>query len=254
MGLEQDGSRAELAVRDRKYGAERIGVFLGTSTSGILQTELAYMQARSTNRRAAGRLHIPPHTKAFPWPISYQRYLICAGPRSLSPPPVQLLAKCSAMRRDDRCRRVRCGDRRGADSLSLTTLYGFHSLGLVSEAPCCPFDRNAMVSPLARARLRATREGDWQENSDAVLLLGVGESSDASYVDPRIRKGWARDSPWSAPGVCPACAGFIDYINLHGTASKTNDAAEDGRSAIYLVRTRRSSTKGWTGHTLGAAG
>jgi 3-oxoacyl-[acyl-carrier-protein] synthase-1 len=145
----------------------------------------------------------------------------------------------------------------GADSLCLTTLYGFHSLGLVSEAPCRPFDpqRNG-ISIGEGAGFALLEKATGQENGDAVLLLGVGESSDAYHMSTPHPEGLgARLAMERALAAAELAPGSIDYINLHGTASKTNDAAEDRAICdLFGTDTPCSSTKGWTGHTLGAAG
>jgi 3-oxoacyl-[acyl-carrier-protein] synthase-1 len=91
---------------------------------------------------------------------------------------------------------------------------------------------------------------------DAVLLLGVGESSDAYHMSSPHPDGlgarMAMQAALDMAGLQPA---DIDYINLHGTATQSNDAAE-GKAVMSLFgsATPCSSTKGATGHTLGAAG
>ena len=87
-------------------------------------------------------------------------------------------------------------------------------------------------------------------------LLGYGESSDAYHMTAAHPNG---DGAALAMGDALARAGLqateVDYVNLHGTATPSNDAAED-KAVVRIVGTETScsSTKGWTGHTLGAAG
>jgi 3-oxoacyl-[acyl-carrier-protein] synthase-1 len=149
----------------------------------------------------------------------------------------------------------------GVDSLCLTTLYGFNSLGLISEQPCRPYDaqRNGLSIGEAAAFALLERIPEHpRENlsADAVLLLGAGESSDAYHMSSPHPDGrgarMAMQDALNMAGLQPA---EIDYINLHGTATQNNDAAE-GRavSAVFGATTPCSSTKGATGHTLGAAG
>jgi len=145
----------------------------------------------------------------------------------------------------------------GVDSLCLTTLHGFHSLELTSRGPCRPFDverdgisigEGAGYALLERTGARAA--------PGAPLLLGIGESSDAYHMSTPHPEGLgaklAMRGALESAGLAPA---DIDYINLHGTATRTNDAAEDlAVRELFGPGTPCSSTKGATGHLLGAAG
>jgi 3-oxoacyl-[acyl-carrier-protein] synthase-1 len=145
----------------------------------------------------------------------------------------------------------------GVDSLCLTTLKGFYSLELTSRAPCRPFDAERdgiSIGEGAGFALMERTNGRHQDR--ATLLLGVGESCDAFHMSTPHPDGlgalYAMQRALEAAGLAPA---DIDYINLHGTATRTNDAAED-RSVweLFGSHTPCSSTKGATGHLLGAAG
>ncbi|WP_423365384.1 beta-ketoacyl synthase N-terminal-like domain-containing protein [Acidithiobacillus ferrooxidans] len=145
----------------------------------------------------------------------------------------------------------------GVDSLCATTLYGFHSLGLLADGPCRPFsdDRKGISLGEAAAYLLLERMPG-SPDSDAVLLLGVGESSDAYHMSSPHPDGlgarMAMEQALSSAGLSPAS---IDYINLHGTATLNNDSSEAKAVAgVFGATTPCSSTKGATGHTLGAAG
>ena len=145
----------------------------------------------------------------------------------------------------------------GVDSLCLTTLYGFHSLQLCSAAPCRPFDvaRDGISIGEAAAfalleRVPGTLDGD------DVLLLGVGESSDAYHMSAPHPEGHgarrAMQAALSSANLGPAS---IDYINLHGTGTPSNDRSESHAvTSLFGPTTPCSSTKGATGHVLGAAG
>jgi 3-oxoacyl-[acyl-carrier-protein] synthase I len=145
----------------------------------------------------------------------------------------------------------------GADSLCLTTLYGFRSLNVMSEEPCRPFDiaRNGIsIGEAAGFALLEKPVGDG--DGDQVLLLGVGESSDAYHMSSPHPEGLgARLAMERALAAAGMRSGDVDYINLHGTATRVGDEAED-RAIFELFgsRTPCSSTKGHTGHTLGASG
>jgi len=145
----------------------------------------------------------------------------------------------------------------GVDSLCLTTLYGFGSLGLLSAGYCRPFDSGRDgISIGEGAGFILLEKAAANPAADAVALLGVGESSDAYHMSSPHPQGLgarlAMESALRNAGLAP---GAIDYINLHGTGTPANDAMED-KAVVDLFgrQTRCSSTKGWTGHTLGACG
>ena len=142
----------------------------------------------------------------------------------------------------------------GVDSLCHTTLYGFNALQLVSTEICRPFDvarRGLSIGEAAGFALV-----DKQDLDDGLLLRGYGETSDAHHMStPHPDGDGARRAMQAALSSAQLDVANIDYINLHGTATPANDRAE-GR-AVYGVfggATPCSSTKGFTGHTLGAAG
>jgi len=143
----------------------------------------------------------------------------------------------------------------GVDSLCDSVLYGFGSLELVSPEPCRPFDaarRGISIGEAAGfALLQLAQDAD-----DAPRLLGYGESSDAFHMSSPHPEGLgARLAIDAALARAGLAAGDIDYINLHGTASQKNDEVEAALIAdMFPAHTTASSTKGWTGHTLGAAG
>jgi 3-oxoacyl-[acyl-carrier-protein] synthase-1 len=143
----------------------------------------------------------------------------------------------------------------GVDSLCLTTLYGFHSLELTSHGPCRPFDAERDGLSIGEGAGFALLERV-AAAPGAVRLLGIGESCDAFHMSAPHPQGLgarsAMQGALKCAGLSPA---DVDYINLHGTATRSNDAAED-RSVWELFgdATPCSSTKGATGHLLGAAG
>ncbi len=143
-----------------------------------------------------------------------------------------------------------------------STLYGFNSLELLSRQPCKPFDiaRDGIsIGEAAAFALLARADGLPGQtpglDDDAILLLGVGESSDAHHMSTPHPEGLgARLAMEQALACAGIAAGEIDYINLHGTATASNDAAESCAVNALFSGTPCSSTKGATGHTLGAAG
>jgi 3-oxoacyl-[acyl-carrier-protein] synthase-1 len=258
MALGQDGFRDAVAAAVAKHGARRIGLFLGTSTSGILQAELAYRARDAT-------------TGALPADFDYRRThntgsLAAYLRQRLGIAGVSFVVSCacastakvfgSAARMIEAglCDAAVVG---GADSLCLTTLYGFHALALNAPGPCRPFDEARDGISIGEAGGFALLEKPHEVHSrDDVLLLGVGESNDAYHMSSPHPEGigatLAMQRALTAARLVPA---DIDYINLHGTATRVGDAAEDlAVSALFDNRPPCSSTKGQTGHTLGAAG
>jgi len=145
----------------------------------------------------------------------------------------------------------------GVDSLCLTTLYGFHSLQLTSPTPCRPFDvaRDGISIGEAAAFALLERVPAGSDGGD-VLLLGIGESSDAYHMSAPHPEGLgARRAMQAALAAAALEPGDIDYINLHGTGTPSNDRSESQAvTSVFGPTTPCSSTKGATGHTLGAAG
>ncbi|HEY1491002.1 MAG TPA: beta-ketoacyl synthase N-terminal-like domain-containing protein, partial [Steroidobacteraceae bacterium] len=144
----------------------------------------------------------------------------------------------------------------GVDSLCLTTLHGFNSLQLVSVRPVRPFDVARDGLSIGEAAAFALLERAEASTASPALLLGSGESSDAYHMSaPHPEGRGAREAMQRALESAGLDPGRIDYINFHGTGTPSNDEAE--ARAVHAVlgpKVPGSSTKGATGHTLGAAG
>lgn len=248
----------EAAVRDAmsRYGENRIGVFLGTSTSGILQTELAY------RRRDPATGALPSD---FHYATTHNSYSVARYVRerfSLGGPATVISTACSsgakvfaAAARLMSAGVIDAAIVGGVDSLCLTTLYGFNSLELLSRHPCRPFDATRNGISIGEAAGFILLDS-MPASSGEIVLAGAGESSDAHHMSSPHPEGLgarvAIEAALQSAGLRPD---QIDYINLHGTATLTNDAAEDKAVfGIFGDRVPASSTKGATGHTLGAAG
>lgn len=256
--LAADGFEQAVQQAVAKYGARRIGLFTGTSTSGILQSEHAYRQ-------------LDPGTGALPRWFAYDQthntYALGRFLRArleLEGPGFTLSTACAATAKlfgvaarmigAGLCDAAVIG---GADSFCATTLFGFHSLGVTAEGPCRPFDtaRNG-ISIGEAAGFALLERAPASPGPEAVLLLGTGESSDAYHMSSPDPAGTGAAT---AMRLALAEAGMapeeIDYINLHGTATLVGDAAEDKAvTSLFGPHMPRSSAKGFTGHTLGAAG
>jgi len=256
--LMQDGfENAVLSARER-YGSDRIGVFLGTSTSGILQTELAYRRRDPCSGALPADFLYATMQNIYSLAWFVQAYFGLDGPAAV----VSTACSSSAKVFGNAARMIAAGlcDAAvvgGVDSLCLTTLYGFGSLGLLSAAPCRPFDANRNGISIGEGAgfilLEKARQGI---APNTVALLGVGESSDAYHMSSPHPEGLgARLAMQRALRSAELPADAIHYINLHGTGTRSNDDTEGKAvSALFGDRVACSSTKGWTGHTLGACG
>lgn len=258
QGLMQDGFADAVAAACDKYGAQRVGVFIGTSTSGILQTELAYRRCDPVSGALPADFMYGTTHNTFSVADFTRQYLGLTGPAVVVSSACSSSAKVFASaRRMMATGLIDAAVVGGVDSLCLTTLYGFNSLGLISTQACRPFDATRDGISIGEAAAFALLERVPEHlDENAVLLLGVGESSDAYHMSSPHPDGLgARMAMQAALTMADLDAADIDYINLHGTATQSNDAAEaKAVSALFGSTTPCSSTKGATGHTLGAAG
>lgn len=233
------------------FGPARVGLVLGTSTAGIGEAELAI----AADRRG----------EAVPTAFDYRQQELgspsefLARHLGLEGPAYTLSTACSSS-----ARAFISGQRMlaaglvdavlvgGADSLCGLTLNGFDSLESLSGTLCQPFDngRQGINIGEGAALFLLSRQ------PAPIALLGAGESSDAWHISAPHPDGVGAEA---AMGMALAQAGLtpeqVGYINLHGTATRLNDAMES--QAVYRLfgdRVPCSSTKPLTGHVLGAAG
>ena len=234
-----------------RFGPSRVGVVMGTSTSGI-------QEATQGIARLTRDGHLPSS-------YHYSHQELCA-PASfvserlqLSGPSYSISTACtssarallSAKRLLDAgiCDAVICG---GVDTLCDLTLRGFSALEATSAQLCNPFsaNRDGINIGEAAAVFLMTRE------RSPIALLGGGASSDAHHISAPDPQGLgaieSMSKALSSAGTLPE---QIRYLNLHGTATRHNDAMESLAVAkVFPTGVPCSSTKPLTGHTLGAAG
>jgi 3-oxoacyl-[acyl-carrier-protein] synthase I len=258
LALRQDGCLEAVRGAASRYGAKRIGVFIGTSTAGILQTELAYRRRDPVTGALPDSFEYAGTHNSFSVADYLRRRLGLEGPAVAVSCACASSAKVfgSARRMID-AGIIDAALVGGVDSLCLTTLYGFRSLQLSSARPCRPFDVTRDGISIGEAAAFALLERPAQNmTGDDILLLGVGESSDAYHMSaPHPEGHGARRAMQAALAAAALEPGEIDYINLHGTATPSNDRAESHAvTSVFGPTTPGSSTKGATGHTLGAAG
>jgi 3-oxoacyl-[acyl-carrier-protein] synthase-1 len=243
--------RPALDAAVARYGAHRVGVVIGTSTSGVGETEAA-IAAHAAGGALPDGFHYGQQEMGSPAEL-LARELGAAGPAyvhsSACSSSAKALASSARLIRMGLCDAVVTG---GVDTLCGFTVAGFGALESVSDAPCDPFGagRKGINIGEGAALFLMSRE------PAAVALCGWGESSDGHHMSaPDPEGGGARIAMLEAlarAGIAPA---QVDYINLHGTATIQNDAMESRAvEALFGGAVAVSSTKPFTGHTLGAAG
>jgi len=252
-GLMADNFRdAALALRER-YGRDRVAVVVGTSTSSIGASEEAYSRLEPDGSYPPDLRRPIVHT-----PHSLGDFVQHA--LGLTGVSVTVATACSSSAKvfaqADRLVRTGLADAAivgGVDTLCGSVLFGFNSLELVSPEPCRPFDVARRGINLGEAAGFAILE---PHGTQGAWLAGYGESSDAHHMSSPHPEGFgARLALRDALQRARLEPRDIDYINLHGTASQKNDEVEAHVVAdTFPSTTFASSTKAWTGHTLGAAG
>ena len=258
MALHTDGFAEAVAAARAFYGPARIAVVLGTSTSGILSAEEAW-RARGADGTLPGAFNYANTQDLF----SLARFVRAA--LGLQGPALVVSAACASSARafidarqliaTGQCDAAVVG---GADSLCRMTLQGFAALGLIAAGACRPCDaeRDGISVGEAAGFALLERPGARPGAVPRAQLLGHGATSDGYHMStphPQAIGAIAamRDALREA-GLAPEA---IDYVNLHGTGTRPNDAMEDiAMSVVFGPDTPCSSTKGWSGHTLGAAG
>jgi 3-oxoacyl-[acyl-carrier-protein] synthase-1 len=244
--------RPEIENAASKYGAEKIGVCLGSCDNGseaslsahrTLFEQGAFPQDYSLRFQSAS---FPAEFVSKKFGISGPVFTVATACAS----GASAIIRGAELIRAGLCRAVIAG---GADIVSDTVLAGFHSLEAVSDSLTNPFSKNRKGINLGEGA--AFFLLDMEENSP-VELLGAGESADAYHI---TAPGTDGAGPAKAMKAALANAGLdsgqIGYINLHGTGTELNDKAEAlAMKAVFDEIPPVSSTKPITGHTLGAAG
>lgn len=253
--LDTEGFSDYVLEARSRYGSRRIGVILGTSTSGITSTEQAYLHRNRQSGDLPESFDLLNTHNIHSLVKFCQQYLQLDGPgmtiSTACSSSAKVFAAASRYIESGLCDAVVVG---GVDSLCLTTLYGFHSLQLVSMKPCKPWDSERSGISIGEAAGFALLES--ADDSSDIVFKGYGESSDAFHMSSPHPEGYGASLAMRrALELAKLNENNLDYINLHGTATPSNDEAED--KAILNVFGSQifcSSTKGFTGHTLGAAG
>jgi len=256
LGLQQDGFLNSVEELKSSIGADRVGIVMGTSTSSIGRTEAAYARLLPTEEMPEDYRQPLVHTLHSPG-------IFVAAVTGLTGPSMTISTACSSSAKvfasaarwigHGLVDAVLIG---GVDSLCMSILYGFNSLQLISAEQCRPFDRRRDGINIGEACGYALVAKEGVLPDARLSLVGYGESADAYHMAHPHPDGKgaviAIDRALERAGLA---ADAIDYVNLHGTATRANDRIE-GRvlAQRFSERTKASSSKGWTGHALGAAG
>jgi 3-oxoacyl-[acyl-carrier-protein] synthase-1 len=265
--LAVDGFEHAVLRARARYGPDRVAVLVGTSTSGILTTELAYRQRDADGALPSWFDYRHAHNYGA-LPAFVMERLGLSGPSqcisTACSSSAKVIAAAARWLSLGICDAAVIG---GVDSLCGTTLHGFQSLQVVSPSPCRPFDGRRSGISVGEAAAFLLLERQPQEGGVAdpgtsggarrrVALLGYGESADAWHMSaPRPDGAGTIESMSGALRRSGLQPGQIDFTCAHGTATRANDEIEAvaigqvlGAGAVV------TSTKGTTGHTLGAAG
>ena len=242
---------ADIRAAVERYGHARIGVVLGTSTTGIEEATHGIGAYRRDGAWPANyhyahqELGAPAEFLAEWLKLSGPCYSISTACTS----GARALLSAQRLLRMGLCDAVLCG---GVDTLCRLAINGFHALEAVDLQRCDPFSRHRRGINIgeAAALFLMTRE------ASAVQLLGGGASSDAYHMSSPDPQGTgAQKAMRDALRNAALDASQIDYINLHGTATEHNDSMESlAVAATFGADVACSSTKSLTGHTLAAAG
>jgi len=248
--------RARVEDAKARWGADRIGVFIGSTTGGMGDTETRVAALREHGAFTDGydiRRQHNAHATAD----------VIAALLGLTGPTFVQSSACSSSAKvlGSAQRLVAAGliDAAvvgGLDTACRYTLMGFHGLGILSEHRCRPLsaDREGINLGEAAAMLFVEREDT--PAAPRAWLRGVGETSDAFHAtQPRPDGSGLRSAVEEGLAQGGLSAEDVDLVNAHATGTPLNDAAEcSALAAVLPHHPPIVGTKGWTGHTLGAAG
>jgi len=256
LGYQQGELAINVEELKARYGAGKLGVVMGSSTSSIDRTEEAYRHLQDghlSDQFAQVNVH-NPHAPS----------LYVAHMTGIRGPAITINTACSSSAKvfATGARWLAAGlvDAvlvGGVDTLCLSVLHGFDSLQLISQHQCKPLDEHRDGINLGEAAGYAILVRADEGHADTGLsLIGYGESSDAHHMSHPHPDGLgAKLAMQQALDMASLEPNMIDYINLHGTSSRANDLIEGQLIAnMFSTKTQVSSTKAWMGHTLGAAG
>ncbi|OZI60072.1 beta-ketoacyl-ACP synthase [Bordetella genomosp. 11] len=236
------------------YGRLRVGIVLGTSTSGVNENVHAY---RVLEQDGAWPADYDYRRQALASPASFLAdWLGVAGPAytvsTACTSGARALLTARRLLARGACDAVICG---GVDTLCSLTINGFAALEALSHGLCNPFSAHRDGINIGEGAALFLMQRERPEGSAAVLLGGAG-SSDAWHMSaPDPTGAGAAQAMRAALADAGLSAADIGWLNLHGTATQHNDAMESHAvHAVFPQGVSCASTKPLTGHTLAAAG
>jgi len=258
MALRADGFADAVAAAIERHGAGRIATVLGTSTSGVREGEIAFTRRDAETGALPADFRFAETHDHHSLATFVQSYLGLSGPAATvstaCSSSAKVFADAAQLIQADVCDAAVVG---GVDTLCLLTLYGFNSLELLDAVPSRPNDIERGGISIGEAGGFALLErADTVSGKTIALALGYGESADAYHMSAPHPDGLGAEMAMRAAlDRANIASSQVDYINLHGTGTRQNDQAEDAAvGRLFGDGQRCSSTKGATGHTLGAAG
>ncbi len=239
----------------QRFGADRIAVVMGTSTSGADENIGLFRQAVEQGTWTGAAFKQPQQLMSAPADFVaevYGLHNLCYGVSTACTSGARALISAARLLRAGLCDAVVCG---GVDTLSPLTINGFASLEVLSGGIANPFSahRDGINIGEGAAAFLLTRAADF---GDSLPFIGYGASSDAYHMSSPRPDGLGAIAAFRAAlHHADVEAGDIGWINLHGTGTRHNDSMESMAVAeVFGSDTPCTSTKPFTGHTLGAAG
>lgn len=247
-----NGLEEPLRQARERYAPERIGIFLGTSTAGAEMTERAYKTFVEEGAFPAGYDFQKQHT------FGAVLHVVAALTGAKGPACMTSTACTSSGKTFASAQRllnagiIDAAIVGGLDTLCSLTLLGFQALQALDTRICRPFHegRNGINIGEGGAFALVERSGDAR-----MLIAGIGETSDAYHISaPHPEGRGAFDAMTQAMARAGCKPEDVDHVNAHGTGTRLNDSAE-AKAILRLLPAEVPvvSTKGFTGHTLGAA-
>ena len=239
-------------VRDaiKKYGKNRVGVVVGTTTSGVEENYETFKDFAATGFFNASKFGINRNSLANPSEFIADFYGLSSVAFSVSTActsGVKAIITAKRLLESGVCDAVICG---GVDSLNTLTINGFDSLGILSARETNPFSKNRDGINIGEGGAFFVASRDEISN---VVIAGEHSNCDAFHMtQPDFSAQMQTKCVQKA--LRAANLSSVDYINLHGTGTQANDKIEAKIVHSLMPRVFASSVKPLIGHTLGAAG
>ena len=246
---------SQVAALIERFGRARIGIVLGSSTSGIAEGGEALAHFREHGGLPDGYRYVQQEPGGAA--IFLSDYLALCGPAWVVSTACTSSAKAfvsaRGLLRQGLCDAVLVG---GVDSLCKLTINGFAALESLSPEICNPLSVNRRGINIGEGAALFIMMRAEDGVNDSPELLGAGESSDAHHMSAPHPEGIGAEMAMRAAlNDAALSAEDVDYVNLHATATRLNDAMESAAlKRVFPEGVVSSGTKPLTGHTLGAAG